>query len=1183
MAYSKGDIAPQFPVMGIDKAVPGVAQTPGTTANAVNVRPDDLPEGRNRGGSRPGLTTAFAEQLGSGTKVQLLSQLNTTREDKKFWSDSFAGSTLADHWLGFDNHNDSDEKDYLGGYSQCVLARKPFERFPGVPFLYPAQTTGNSNGVTPRFISSLDASEAFGEMLLAANTLPDFDATETYTVRMTCTGSVNGHYVYLWLQLDEDIGFTDQGQHGTAENWQNKPINNGVYIRVGGTDTKNNSIRIEEYNDGAETTRRTGIGDPDWEHNGSFALSATVDSDQLTVTVTGGGSATVPLTPGRTGSRMGFMLNQSSVPSTQYQSDIDLACTRFGVEYGGDGNEDRLSRRCIAVANGQLYYENDFGEMEPDTSAVKLNPNVMLQGVDLLSKFYIADHGDEQISDAGTLDSAGTTITFADGNHIIDSGSSTGTTANKLAQAAQTFSSTVTAGSILYAFNTTDSTFAEVDGVDSDTQLDLAKNIFVSGEAYIIAGPITSVASGTTTTRNTGRIVDSSQSFTTTVSPGDYVYNTSEGKYTTVASVPDDQTVILTAAIFGGLGEDWIISESAPAGLSTVDSGTTDGTTTDKLVDSSQDFTTTVTSSLNTYAFNLTDKTFATVDAINSDTQLDLDADIFTSGEQYVVAGPIVSVDDGDTSGQASNKLIDVGQNFVTTVTIGDAVYNLDTGTYTTVTAIDDNENLSLADDIFLAASGESYKISENEPSEMDIQAQGWTTAAATNKLIQAGQDFTTSGIEVGDAVHNTTDGSHATITAIDDDDTLSLSADIFTGGEEFLISKINPDYHVLEMSTVTSGGVAGTYEISYLASTTTAVLATSATDGTSGGGLYRVGRSAKVYDPSAAAGSRLTHFLTTDITNKGSVPFGCNLICQYRERLCLAGDPYNAQLWYMARQSDPDDWNYFPTENDVGRAVAGNNVEAGSVGEQIFAMLSHSNDYLIFGSKTGLHVLTGDPSYGGQLDILSSDIGMLSRDSWCHGPLNELIFLTRDGIYVNLRGVQTPVQSLSRERIPRELLELDTKKYQVSMAYDPQERGIHVMVSAYDSTVASNHFFVKWPNPAFFRMDTRSDFDTFQQHSYSGDTDDANGVILGCRDGYIRRFSFDTYADDGYAVTSAVMIGPFYASDNTTRDGIIMELMMDMDDDGKDVTMSIVSGKNPAEAIDKGLSLVSEILTDNE
>ena len=65
--------------------------------------------------------------------------------------------------------------------------------------------------------------------------------------------------------------------------------------------------------------------------------------------------------------------------------------------------------------------------------------------------------------------------------------------------------------------------------------------------------------------------------------------------------------------------------------------------------------------------------------------------------------------EDGTTTSTVANKLVDSGQNFTSTVTVGDYVLNETDDTQTTVTAIDSNTQLSLADDIF--TSGEDYII----------------------------------------------------------------------------------------------------------------------------------------------------------------------------------------------------------------------------------------------------------------------------------------------------------------------------------------------------------------------------------------------------------------------------------------------------------------------------------------
>jgi hypothetical protein len=75
--------------------------------------------------------------------------------------------------------------------------------------------------------------------------------------------------------------------------------------------------------------------------------------------------------------------------------------------------------------------------------------------------------------------------------------------------------------------------------------------------------------------------------------------------------------------------------ELAMNSISARDSGTTDGTSANKLIDSSQNFISTA--SIGNIVKNTTDDTFAVITAIDSNTQLSLDADIMVSGEDYEI------------------------------------------------------------------------------------------------------------------------------------------------------------------------------------------------------------------------------------------------------------------------------------------------------------------------------------------------------------------------------------------------------------------------------------------------------------------------------------------------------------------------------------------------------------------
>ena len=80
--------------------------------------------------------------------------------------------------------------------------------------------------------------------------------------------------------------------------------------------------------------------------------------------------------------------------------------------------------------------------------------------------------------------SATYTITKDRIQDVVEVGTTTSTTANKLVDSVKQFSSTVEVGDLVY--NTTDNTIALVSAVDSNTTLSLDTDIIVSGEGYKI-------------------------------------------------------------------------------------------------------------------------------------------------------------------------------------------------------------------------------------------------------------------------------------------------------------------------------------------------------------------------------------------------------------------------------------------------------------------------------------------------------------------------------------------------------------------------------------------------------------------------------------------------------------------------------------------------------------------------
>ena len=88
------------------------------------------------------------------------------------------------------------------------------------------------------------------------------------------------------------------------------------------------------------------------------------------------------------------------------------------------------------------------------------------------------------------------------------------------------------------------------------------------------------------------------------------------------------------------------------------------------------------------------------------------------------------------------------------------------------------------------------YTISKDQ--RLDELDRGTTTSTTANKLVDSTQNFETTA-QVGSFVKNTTDGTTASVTAVDNNTTLSLDSDIMASGEEYIL--FAKPYVVFELS----------------------------------------------------------------------------------------------------------------------------------------------------------------------------------------------------------------------------------------------------------------------------------------------------------------------------------------------------------------------------------------------
>lgn len=308
----------------------------------------------------------------------------------------------------------------------------------------------------------------------------------------------------------------------------------------------------------------------------------------------------------------------------------------------------------------------------------------------------------------------------------------------------------------------------------------------------------------------------------------------------------------------------------------------------------------------------------------------------------------------------------------------------------------------------------------------------------------------------------------------------------------------------------------------------------------------WRVERAPKIVTPTS------TGSVARWTATAGVLPTGCPCICSWRDRIVLAGGPDAPQAWYMSRMGDPKDWDY--GQEDPAAAVAGTQFDGGQLSAPVTALIPHSNDYLVIATSESLFILRGDPADQGQLDCLTRNVGVVGRFAWCYGPDGSILFLSQDGLYALAPGYGQFPQSISRERLPQELIGL---RGEVFMAYDVKWRGVHIY------TDTGMHWWVDWTNKSFWPVT----FNGFIPTALLSFTDAVNpnlsGVLIGDNSGQVVRYDDRNESDKSLQIESYVILGPIRASNDSFNEGVILQLKGTLANDSGPVDWAILEGSS--------------------
>jgi len=361
----------------------------------------------------------------------------------------------------------------------------------------------------------------------------------------------------------------------------------------------------------------------------------------------------------------------------------------------------------------------------------------------------------------------------------------------------------------------------------------------------------------------------------------------------------------------------------------------------------------------------------------------------------------------------------------------------------------------------------------------------------------------------------------------------------------------IDTSIHVVDITSANVTVASGTYKIASVASGNL-TLATNPM--LSGSGpiacTYSIRVGVRLLDPEAPNISLLT-------PTGGFIPVGADAVAVYRDRVVWA----IGRTWFMSRQGDPGDYDYGADPEDPARAIAGNASDAGQPADPIVAMASAGLDHLVLFAENSIWTMRGDPGFGGQLYNVSRTVGCVAAKAWCYGEGTDIFFLSKDGLYY-LPSANSAPQALSPEKLPRELRGVDRDNNFVTLAYDPDDGGVLIFVVPRTGT-RGRHWWFDVDTGSFWPIDlANSSHQPIDAVTFGGSPTRVRRVVLACFDGFIREWTGAT--DDGTAITSCLVFGPYELSQEEDSEGIIAELISTLDEQSGTVTIGVYTDETP-------------------
>lgn len=312
--------------------------------------------------------------------------------------------------------------------------------------------------------------------------------------------------------------------------------------------------------------------------------------------------------------------------------------------------------------------------------------------------------------------------------------------------------------------------------------------------------------------------------------------------------------------------------------------------------------------------------------------------------------------------------------------------------------------------------------------------------------------------------------------------------------------------------------------------------------------------------------------------TSAGEIP-AAELITTWQARVVLGRLRDDPQNWAMSAQGDPYNWDLFPPVIVSTQAVSGIIARAGRVPDIVNAIIPVSDDILVLGGDRSIWRLVGNPTAGGELEQVHTNVGIAFGRAWARDDKENIYFISsRGGLYV-MDAQATRAQEITEYTASRDLQDgINLNTHNVELAWDARHEGLWIVQTRYGSTVHADsvtHWFFDLKNPGLWPDSYSSvSFQPTTIQVLDGDQASDRVTVIGSN-AFVEKTDESVYNDDGNTIHTRVLMGP-YPSPILGREARLDHMTIVLADDQHGARYNVYAS---SESDDKGLPQFSGTL----